>query len=213
MELFPLLYGKLIDPLLSGIRKINSACIPEDSDVIDIACGTGDQAFILARKCRRVEGTDISVSMVRYAERRRKKSGMTNLFFSVHDAADLSAYPDKMFDYSILILAMHQFPADSISQILREASRISGEIIISDYAVPLPGNIFSLIIRLAERMAGRMHHRCFKYYLEAGGMVTFCGDAGLILKSRKTFGHGVFEPGRFAKILPVSWKPDSSQDF
>ena len=44
------IYNKLLDPLIKPARKVLVDCIPADSSVLDIGCGTGLLCFDLKRE-------------------------------------------------------------------------------------------------------------------------------------------------------------------
>jgi ubiquinone/menaquinone biosynthesis C-methylase UbiE len=58
----PSLYEKLIDPFLKDVREfvVNFSEIRPGEKVLDIGCGTGDQAIYFAKKGAIVHGIDIN---------------------------------------------------------------------------------------------------------------------------------------------------------
>ncbi len=79
--------------------------IGPDSDIIDLGCGIGRVAALLAPRARTVLGLDISAGMI--AEARTRCAGHANLRFAQTAGADLAMLPDGRFD---LILAVDSFP-------------------------------------------------------------------------------------------------------
>jgi demethylmenaquinone methyltransferase/2-methoxy-6-polyprenyl-1,4-benzoquinol methylase len=199
MEINPALYNILIDTLLQKMRQRVSMHISYGSSVIDIACGTGAQVFQLAYKCRSITGIDISPPMIEYAEKKRIKNNLQNLSFKITDATDLSHFKDKEFDFSIMSLALHQFRSEDRILILKEAGRISEEILIADYSNPQPHDIYGLGIKIAERMAGKEHFTNFKSYLSSGGLTGISNETGLKTIHQEVFAKGVFVLGIFSK--------------
>jgi ubiquinone/menaquinone biosynthesis C-methylase UbiE len=195
MDLNPRLYNLVIDSLLIKIRERVSRHIIAQSKVIDIACGTGAQSFYLAKKCNNITGVDIWEPMINYAEKKRRKLNISNLTFKVADATDLSQFKDKEFDFSIMSLALHQFPPIDRIHILQEAVRISKKMIIADYTSPLPTNIYGWGIRFAERMAGKEHFANFNSYLSVGGLSGISKEIGLRTIHLEVFGNEVFVLG------------------
>ncbi len=192
MDINPILYNFLIDPLLIKMREIIGSNIPDNAIVIDIACGTGAQSFYLVNKCRSVTGIDIWDPMITYAEKKRQNLNIHNLVFNVADANDLSQFADKEFDYSIMTLALHQFPPSGRYQILKETIRISKKIIITDYAVPQPRNLYGWFVPLIERLAGVEHYKNFKDYTNTGGVQKIALKSGLKLTKQLVFGKRTF---------------------
>jgi len=74
-------------------------------DVLDLGCGIGRVAAVLAPRCRSVLGLDVSMGMV--AEARRRHAGLANARFEHTSGADLDALPAAAFD---LVLAIDSFP-------------------------------------------------------------------------------------------------------
>lgn len=185
-------YGNIIDPILRGLRKKLLTEVSSNVTVIDIACGTGAQAFQLAEKVKRVVGVDVSESMIKYARQRGKKQGVKNVEFVVANATKLKIFADKEFDVAILSLALHQFPTELYSPILNETKRVAQQIIIVDYAVPLPKNIAGLASRITEFLAGKEHNRCFGEYYETGGLEKILPENGIVINKLKRFGGGAF---------------------
>jgi len=197
MNINAFIYNLLIDPLLSDLRKTITRILPGNTNVIDIACATGTQAFLLASKCKHVTAIDMSESIIDYAEKKRRKLSVRNLVFTVADAADLSRFGKHQFEYSTMILALHQFAPDIRDQILLEVSRISEKIIIADYAVPQPRNFYGWFANIIEILAGKQHHSYFRNYCLSGGLLKIASDAGLKLNHTILTGNGVFRIGFF----------------
>jgi len=74
-------------------------------DVLDLGCGFGRVAAVLAPCCRSVLGLDVSPGMV--AEARRRQAGLANVRFEQTGGKDLATLPDAAFD---LVLAIDSFP-------------------------------------------------------------------------------------------------------
>lgn len=186
-------YGTYVDPLLNRLRKRVLHEIKRGEKVIDIACGTGAQCFVLATKAEKVTGVDLSESMIRYARKKQAKSVFSHLEFRVGDATELSVFSDNEFDVALLSLALHQFPSDLYQPILSEMKRVAQRIIIVDYAVPLPKNYAGFGSRIAEFMAGREHNRNFKQYYKKGGLENILPDYGLNIAKTVLIGKNAFQ--------------------
>jgi ubiquinone/menaquinone biosynthesis C-methylase UbiE len=74
----------------------------ENSNVLDLACGAGTTSFYLSKKYKcRINGIDISKSLIADANKSLKKSGKKNkINFEVGNALNLP-YPDNTFDFVI----------------------------------------------------------------------------------------------------------------
>ncbi len=102
-------YSTFIDPLLTTMRKRIALEIKLNEKVIDIACGTGAQAFALSKVATKVTGIDLSESMINFAKKASVKQKTSNTEFFVCDATNLKSFKNNDFDIAIMSLALHQF--------------------------------------------------------------------------------------------------------
>jgi ubiquinone/menaquinone biosynthesis C-methylase UbiE len=93
------------------------SCISIDDTVLEIGTGTGDIAFNLASKCKKVIGTDISVGMIKIAQSKNARMGINNLRFQVEDAYHLP-FPDSYFEKIVCCnsLQVMKEPARAVSE-------------------------------------------------------------------------------------------------
>jgi ubiquinone/menaquinone biosynthesis methyltransferase len=77
-------------------RLASRANVPAGARVLDLACGTGDIAFLLAARGARVVALDITPRMLDLA-RRRPEAARSDVAFVAGDMADLP-FPDTSFD-------------------------------------------------------------------------------------------------------------------
>ncbi|MFA5169310.1 MAG: class I SAM-dependent methyltransferase [Candidatus Paceibacterota bacterium] len=163
-------YSNTVDYLLKGLRIkiLENSSIKEDTLVLDVCCGTGDQAFYYAQKSNHVFGVDIDSKMIGLAQKRKKDDSPTLI---VTDARKLP-FEDNYFDLTSICLALHEKEEKLRNQIIHEMKRVTkkgGTIMIVDYNVPLPNNFLSLFIRIIEFFAGTNHFSCFNDYIKSGG--------------------------------------------
>ncbi len=105
------------------------------SRILDIATGTGKQAFAFAKKGYDVIGIDLSEDMLKVAN---KKNKYKNVRFEVADATNIP-FEDKYFDVSCVFFALHDMPLTIREKVLQEMVRVTkpkGIIVIVDYALP-----------------------------------------------------------------------------
>lgn len=79
------------------IRKKFISYIQKDDFILEIATGTGDIAFNLSDKCKKIIGIDISPNMIEIANKKRLKMEIKNILFQVEDAYRLP-FPNSYFD-------------------------------------------------------------------------------------------------------------------
>ncbi len=162
------LYHKYFDPSFQKTQQEIAGLIAEGSSVLDIACGTGQLCAIIAqsRKCR-VTGIDLSLRMLDFARATYEGS---HIRFLHADATDLREFADGSFDYACIALLLHELAAAKREQVLSEALRVAGRVIVVDACSPLPRSAEALNIRLAEATIGHSHHKDFLDYLARGGI-------------------------------------------
>lgn len=104
--------------------------------ILDVATGTGAQAYELARLGYDVIGIDLSREMLKQAK--KKCNFSLDLRFQQADATKLP-YKDNYFDASTISLALHDMPYEIEILVLKEMERVTkknGEILIVDYMEP-----------------------------------------------------------------------------
>ena len=180
-------YKNIIDPFLKKVHKVASLMIDEGSKAIDIACGNGTLAMKIAEHASDVTAIDLSDDMIDYAKIRAGAASMRNMEFILMDAKDLSRFEDKSFDYATISMAVHQFSLADAFVILKEMKRIAKEIVIIDYAYPLPGGLKGAGTRVIERIAGVEHNNNFREYLRFGGLPAICKACDLELLDPEVF--------------------------
>lgn len=129
-------YDTITAPL-SSVRGtvVNFMDAKEDSRILDIATGTGQQAFAFAKKGYKVVGIDLSEAMLKVA---KKKNKYANARFEAADATDLP-FEDNGFDVSSVSFALHEMPLSIREKVLKEMVRVTrqkGIIVVVDYDLP-----------------------------------------------------------------------------
>ena len=165
-------YSTLIDPFLRGVRlyTIYFSRMKAGDRVLDVCCGTGDQAFHYARAGIMATGIDLDPNMLKLARKDKRKT--TNVSFQRADACYLP-FKDNSFDYASISFALHEKERAARDKIISEMKRVvrkGGALIFLDFQVPLPKKMLPYLVRVLEFFAGREHHRCFRDYLAQGGL-------------------------------------------
>jgi len=186
------LFKILIAPLTQGIRREVANLIDPGARVLDIACGTGALAFELAQKAEQVIGIDLDERKIRDASKTADKLLLKNVQFLSADATHLKSLFPVPFDYSILSLALHQFPEPLRKHILEQARQISRKLILADYTVPRPKSVAGYLSLAIEKLAGGEHYAAYKTYLKAGGLPGILKDLDLAADQAITISSGVF---------------------
>ncbi len=108
---------------------------PEKAKILDVATGTGKQAFAFARRGYDVIGVDLSEAMLKVATRKNRYG---NLKLKVADATNLP-FGNRSFDVACVSFALHEMPLTVREKVLGEMVRVTkakGTIIIIDFALP-----------------------------------------------------------------------------
>jgi ubiquinone/menaquinone biosynthesis C-methylase UbiE len=170
------LFHWLFDRPLAEARQVVTDLVPAGSSVLDIGSGTGMLCAALREKNCRVIGLDLSLRMIRYAE---KHNRYDDVRFVHGDATDLSEVADRSFDYATLVFLIHELPREAQLRALNEAVRVARNLVIVDSTVPLPKNLGARGQRFVEATFGRDHYRHFKAFLASGGILGVLEAAAL----------------------------------
>jgi demethylmenaquinone methyltransferase/2-methoxy-6-polyprenyl-1,4-benzoquinol methylase len=90
-------------------------------DILDMAGGTGDVAFRMAKRGARVTVSDINADMLEVGNERADKRGLTNLSWEVENAEKLS-FAEASFDAYTIVFGIRN--VTDIPAALREARRV-----------------------------------------------------------------------------------------
>jgi demethylmenaquinone methyltransferase/2-methoxy-6-polyprenyl-1,4-benzoquinol methylase len=90
-------------------------------DILDMAGGTGDVAFRMARRGAQVTVADINRDMLAVGEQRAKRRGVTGLTWKVENAEKLS-FPDAAFEAYTIVFGIRN--VTDIPAALQEAHRV-----------------------------------------------------------------------------------------
>jgi ubiquinone/menaquinone biosynthesis C-methylase UbiE len=188
-------YETLVDPLLRDLRKFTPefSGMKAGDKVIDVCCGTGAQ--VLEYGCRGIvaTGIDISPSMLKIATRNMRRQKAVNVSFQLANATSLP-FPDGYFDYASISLGLHDKEKPIRYQIISEMKRVikqDGALILIDFQVPLPRNVWAVSARAIEFLAGGSHYQGFRDYLANGGLEDILKNHGLREECRTYLKNGL----------------------
>ena len=104
--------------------------VPQNCEnAIEIGCGTGAFARLLARGCKRVVALDLSSEMIRVA--RARSSEFDNLEFQVADAMTWD-FPQSHFDFVCSIATLHHLQQRELFVKMKDALRPGGVLVVLD---------------------------------------------------------------------------------
>jgi len=147
-------------------KVVNFTDARNGSKILDIATGTGKQAFAFAKKGCDVIGVDLSEAMLKVAS---KKNRCGNVRFEVADATNLP-FEENSFDISCMSFALHDMPLTVREKALKEMVRVTktkGMIVMVDYALPKENISRFLIYHFVNLYEGKYYSNFIKSDLEA----------------------------------------------
>jgi SAM-dependent methyltransferase len=98
-------------------------------EALDLGCGTGDFARLLAARADRVLALDFSANMI--AAARERSAGAANLQFLQADALTWD-WPVERFDCVASIATLHHLPLEPMLQKAKAALRAGGTLLVLD---------------------------------------------------------------------------------
>ena len=131
---------------------------------LEIGCGLGRTAIAFARTYGRVDGVDVSRTMI---ERARAGDLPANVHLVANGGADLDAFPDGAFD---LVYSQHVFqhvpPAAAIAAYLGEIARVlaPGGDALLQFDTRRESTLARLIYTLPDPMLPRLRRRHIRRY-------------------------------------------------
>lgn len=146
-------------------RVVDFTSARVNSRILDVATGTGKQAFAFAKKGYDVVGIDLSKDMLKVAQ---EKNRYENARFELADAADLP-FEDRSFDVSCVSFALHDMIPTIREKALREIVRVTkpkGTIMIVDYALP-KNRVWRFLIYHFVKLYEKYYPEFIKSNLEA----------------------------------------------
>jgi ubiquinone/menaquinone biosynthesis C-methylase UbiE len=167
-------YANVFDPILQDVRVgVLELCEIKAGDrVIDVCCGTGDQVFYYAKKGANAAGIDRNLNNLGMYGKNRNGPGINNVAFYQANATGLP-FQDGYFDCASICLALHEMERSQRTMTVSEMKRVvkkTGVLIFADFKVPLPRNWIGYFIRAIEFVVGPQNFRCFRDYLDQGGL-------------------------------------------
>lgn len=140
--------------------------------VLDVCCGTGGLTISYAERGLIATGLDLDPRVIKIADRRVARRGLTNVNFHTGSAVEMP-FPDNSFDHASITMGLHELTRPDRDEIISEMKRVvcsQGTLTFLDYRAPLPRGPLSWTARIAEFLAGHEHNGCFRDYLRQGGL-------------------------------------------
>lgn len=153
-------WGPTIEAWLGAATEqmLDDVHLAEGSRVLDVAAGAGGQTLAAARRVGptgRVLATDISPTILTYAERVAAEAGLANVATLEADGEDLAAVPSESMDAAVSRVGLIYFPDQhraltEICRTLRPGGRFSAVV----YSTPDRNGFFAVPVGIIRRIAG-----------------------------------------------------------
>ena len=156
--------------VLKGFERTTESIVPDGALVLDTAAGTGRLTFAAAKKAGKVICTDLSMSMLKQAQKKAKRSNIDNVCFEVRDIFNLKD-EDETYDIVMAGNVLHLLdnPQDALKELWR-VTRKGGKLLLPTYML---GNKFSLLLKLYKAIGfNPSANYTYKTY---GEMLAKCG--------------------------------------
>jgi len=119
-------------------RVVEFSELKSGARILDVATGTGQQAFAFGRAGFEVTGLDISEDMLAVA---RHKNKFATVAFELADATKMH-FKKGTFDLTTISFGLHDMPSSVRERVITEMVRVTrrdGSVVIVDYALPSQG--------------------------------------------------------------------------
>lgn len=192
-------YDLILGPFLKSIRKkvIEISEVKKGTNILEVACGTGEQAVLFVKNNAIVTGLDISDSMLKVA-RQKSEFYKKTLKFVSGDATKMQ-FANNQFDISTITLAIHEMEPLVRIKVIKEMIRVTkknGNIILVDYTIPESKSFWSFLCKYAiwivERITGGNHYKNYRHFMKNGGLQKFITKYPFKIKNEvKGFGDNL----------------------
>jgi demethylmenaquinone methyltransferase/2-methoxy-6-polyprenyl-1,4-benzoquinol methylase len=111
----------------------------EDLRILDVCFGTGNNTLMVAKNNDKntITGLDLSADMLRVANRKIRKQGVSNIETIRMDAADMDL-DDESFDVVTSAFGLHEMEYPVMESIIKEMNRVlkkGGKLFLVDYQI------------------------------------------------------------------------------
>ncbi len=181
-----LFYDIVIAPNQDKSFRLVKSIIEDNSNVVDVGCGTGRFAFTVEDKVNKIDGVDLSERNIKVANNKLAKKNSSKIKFHHSDVNRFFENENKHYDYAVMSYVIHEVDENLRNGILKTLSKNADKVILIDYLHPRPSNYWSWLNEAVEFVAGKEHYTNFKSYLEQGGIKGLAKQNGLkIIKEIK----------------------------
>jgi len=162
-------YDRLAELGPGDIAKYLASALPERGrTALDVGCGSGRHALLLADRYESVLGVDLSAPMIELARRKRPRPNVT------YEVADLMTLDHEPFDLLLCVGTLHHVPdLEAALAKIRSLVRPGGTAILVDLVSErgrLPKWFFraGAVVDLGRDLLGRRPHALERFRLAMG---------------------------------------------
>ena len=123
------------------LKHVPSHC----SNALELGCGTGTFARLLAERADHVLALDLSPQMIRIAQER--SGHLSNIDFQVADALTW-AFPPEQFDCIVSIATLHHLPVEQVLVKMKAALAPNGALIVLDLFQASLSDMFTIMLAI-----------------------------------------------------------------
>jgi len=129
-------------------RLIEIIDVDDNTQILDVATGTGRIALILAQKGGNVVGIDLTEAMLQEAQQKAKKAKLSSIQLQVANAKSLP-FKDDSFDVIVSFRFFHLMPNNLRRPIIEEMLRVlkPNGLLVLEFANPFAGFVAELYRR------------------------------------------------------------------
>jgi SAM-dependent methyltransferase len=163
--------------------------LPSYERALEIGCGVGRNTVHFARRFARVDGIDVSPTMVRIA---REQDPPANVVFAATSGQDLAAFADAGFDLVFSNLVFQHIPEDEVvASYLREIARVlrPGGVAVLQFDTRALGLGARAARALPDRLLPAARRRHIRRYPRSPDTVrAWAAEAGLVVARERDAG-------------------------
>ena len=123
------------------LKHVPSRC----SNALELGCGTGTFACLLADRAEHVLALDLSPQMIRIAQERSRH--LSNIDFQVVDALTWE-FPPEQFDCIVSIATLHHLPVEQMLIKMKAALAPNGTLIVLDLFQASLSDMFTIMLAI-----------------------------------------------------------------
>ena len=190
----------------------------DDGTALDIGCGSGSLAVLLAGHAESVVGIDISPALIFMARERRRRNTLGNLAFLVADAEKLP-FRVPSFDLVVSYGVLHHMDADCVLPKIDRLLKPGGTAVIFDYVASNPRLNASVAWQIARALRSVPKHlesygiraawRILLFRLSPGWLRHVCSDCFPTLEAFEGTFQSHFSSCRFRRyggLIAAAWQ-------